>query len=164
MGWESSKCAVILKSQEEVDRWNLRFYIGGGEIKKVWKETYLGMSLTTQGFQQKKNVERGEGVIQHTQTRSRAARLGADLQRSRSNFVLETYLRSRYISNAVILEDSILVKDIDEEVLRRSFNSLLKCRDRALTSNSVSRLTSLLKIVPMIRSVEKKRQLALSPS
>lgn len=35
MRWESTKCAIICRTQEEIEKEDLRFYIGGGEISKV---------------------------------------------------------------------------------------------------------------------------------
>lgn len=64
MKWESSKCAVICESEEEIENDKLKLYIMGGGISKVKAATYLGMTLTSKGLTPRKNLERVDATIQ----------------------------------------------------------------------------------------------------
>lgn len=44
---------------------------------------------------------------------------------------------------------------MDKEVIRRLLNTLLKCRDKALTRKSINRLMSLLQITPITVRIAK---------
>lgn len=50
-----------------------------------------------------------------------------------------------------MLGDLQTLKETDEEVIKRLLSSLLKCRDKSLTENSLNRLIILLQITPLTR-------------
>lgn len=82
MLWKSTKFTI------DIDRWNLRFYIGGGKIRKVMEATYLVMALKSTGFTQKMKIERIEAAITISQATARATILDTDSPRDSTNYAL----------------------------------------------------------------------------
>lgn len=104
---------MICKSQEDIFRLNLRFFIVGGEIRKVSDDAYIGMTLTSRGFSQTDNIKRDNAALSSIIVTAITSRLRTDLASNSTNRVLETYLRSRYLYNSTVLNYVDILKEVD---------------------------------------------------
>lgn len=148
MRWESRKCTLVCASQEEVDP-KIKCTIGGGEMAKATSASYLGMTLTTEGIVEKLNIERAGKAIQGAQQIAIEARLSTSTPQGRTRMLLNTYLRSSYSYNAIILENVEQITTIDREVSRKLFQCMLKSRARGIDIKHTKRLEALFQIVPL---------------
>lgn len=95
--------------------------------------TYLGMTLTSTGFLPNKNIVRGRMAMSKVQMIAGATRICDKLNKNSTNSILETYMRSRYLYNASLLNEGDKLKEIDREVCGRIFRTLMKSKEGALT-------------------------------
>lgn len=75
---------------------------------------------------------------------------------SRVRYVLETYCRSTYMYNAVLLDDPETLEKTDEEICRKLFRAVLKSKEKGVTVNATRRLQALFQVVPIGLSLEKE--------
>lgn len=71
------------------------------------------MTLTSNGLIEDVKVKRGTEAIQKSFLVVTTARLNKIAPQSSPSFVLGTYLRSKYLYNAILLKDVIKVENID---------------------------------------------------
>lgn len=143
--FERSKCTVICSSKTEATNDDIKLFIGGGEINKATSATYLGMMLTTNGLREDMNVKRSTEVIQKAFPVETTARLNKTAAQGRTRFILDTYLRSKYLYKAILLNENRKIGDVGIEVCRRLF----KTKERGIETKAVPILQGLTQTIPL---------------
>lgn len=78
-----------LQVRKEVENEDIKLYIEGGDIKK-----------TTSAMK----IERGQVSCSRTGMIAATTRLGTKTSMSRTRYILDTYLRSSYLYNSIMLK------------------------------------------------------------
>lgn len=84
------------------------------------------MNKTTKVVDGTANTERGRNDVHKAPGIATAERMDVRNQTGRANYVIETYPRSSYIYSAAIITNGKELEEIDNEVRRRVFKTILK--------------------------------------
>lgn len=109
------------------------------------------MNLTSQGLTQRRNKERCKNAMSKVQAILSSTRLGTGLPRGSTSYVMETYIRSQYMYNAILLDETEELETMDEEVCKRTFQYLLKSREGSISAQALIRLRNLFQLIPLER-------------
>ena len=128
----------------------------GKPFNKVLKSVYLGMSLTASGLA----VDRNEERLAETEERMggilQNARLSMRAPKNRLNYIIVTFLCSRYAYNVGLLDDVSELEKGDERICKRSFSIILRATRGGIRDSAIGRLRALFKIIPMWRKRDKE--------
>lgn len=72
--------------------------------------------------------------------------------------ILETFLRSSYLFNAMLLTDTIMLEEGDKGTIRSIFKVILKSWYRDLPDKSLTRLSRLYKLTLLQQNIDRKAQ------
>lgn len=137
---------VICSTEEEI---KISLYISGHEIKKVREAVYLGLSLTVYGLSGRKNIEVSKDILKKAHLIIGATSVNMSSTHGRANYIMETYFRSSYLYNAVLIGDHQVLEETDNEIYRRLFRTILKTKNIGITNNGTKRLQALFHITPL---------------
>lgn len=126
---ESSKYTTICASNEELKDRNIVLRIAGGVRKKEKSATYLGMALTSKGIASSLNEDRERKSISKTKWLAEAAKMDTKGPRKRLSYILETYLRSAYTFNAILIPSVTSLQKLDWEIIKTLLSTLLKSKE-----------------------------------
>lgn len=69
-------------------------------------------------------------------------------QRNRLGYILETYMRSAYTLNAIMIPSIGSLQKMDREFIKTMLRTMLKSRERGITDKGRNKLVALLGIKP----------------
>ena len=104
------------------------------------------MSLTSKGITSDGNIERGKEVESDLPGTINLARLGPEAPCDRLKFMIETYCRSKYFHNAILIPKHDALDKLDGEICRRAAKSLLRSKERAVTDKKTRRVYAIWQI------------------
>lgn len=156
MKGESYKCALICEKEEEISNDKLKLYIMGGEMTMVRAAKCRGMTLAGRGITPRKNLERGKAEIQGAGSLAEMTGIETDAPQSRVRFVIETYLRSTYAYNVLVLNMTKQLQETDYEVFRRIFSAMLKRKERGVATKASKKPETLVQITTLKLKIESE--------
>lgn len=104
-------------------------------------------------------MSRRRDAITKTPSLTGALKLCKTMSRGSVSYALETYLRSQYLYNSLILEGTQKLQEVDNAICTNLFLGVLNCREGALTQKAVSRLYILFHAAPGMAGAERFSQL-----
>lgn len=88
----------------------LQFKISDRNIRKSTSTTYLGVTITSRGIEEDLHIKWGEMMVKIVGNLVKAARLGTKTKWSRAKYLLDTYMRSSYLYNAILRNEKTIWK------------------------------------------------------
>lgn len=107
------------------------------------------MTLTSRGIQGSKNIRRGDDAVKKARILAQAAILDKSGQKNKTRLLLDTYLRSRYLYNAILIPSLTELKHLDKSATKSFLRVLLKSMERGITERVIEKMMVLLNITPM---------------
>lgn len=116
--------------------------------------TYLGITLSSQGINEKRNITRGNGNRQD-HINSCSGKSNSKRTARESEIIIRNVRQDlSFLYNAMLLPDLRKLEDIGNYVYRNLLKSVVMCR-KSLDNKKLALLRALYQITPLLRKVEK---------